>query len=50
MPVGEHVRLDRDGFAIEACLDEVDRVGSFVELEIVAEEAQFEAAKAKGLG
>jgi adenylate cyclase, class 2 len=37
--------LSRNGFPIEICLDEVDRVGTFVELEIVAEEAQFEAAK-----
>jgi adenylate cyclase class 2 len=38
--------LQRGDFDIEACVDEVDRVGSFVELEIVAEEAQFENAKA----
>ncbi len=28
------LQLERDGLAIEAALDEVDRVGSFVELEI----------------
>ena len=38
--------LDRNGFAIEACLDELEGVGSFVELEIVAEEERFEAAQA----
>lgn len=36
----------RDGFNMEACFDNVERVGEFVELEIVAEEAQYEAAKA----
>lgn len=38
--------LTRDGFEAEVCLDEVEWVGSFVEVEIVAEEVQFEAAKA----
>ena len=28
------------------CIDDVERVGSFVELEIVAEDSQFEQAKA----
>ena len=37
--------LERSGFAVEACVDEVEGVGSFVELEIAAEEAQFEDAK-----
>src|SRR4051812_5316273 len=36
----------RDGFHMEACFDTVDGVGEFVELEIVAEEAHYEAAKA----
>ena len=36
----------RDGFELEACFDALDRVGEFVELEIVADEAQYEAAKA----
>jgi adenylate cyclase, class 2 len=35
----------RGGFALEACFDRVDGVGQFVELEIQAEEAAFEAAK-----
>ena len=39
------LHLTRNGFPIEACLDEVAQVGSYVELEIAAEEAQFEAAK-----
>ncbi|HEY1191666.1 MAG TPA: class IV adenylate cyclase [Gemmata sp.] len=39
-------RFTRDGFELEACFDNVDRVGDFVELEIVAPEAQYEAAKA----
>ena len=37
--------VSRGGFEVEACVDEVDQVGSFVELEIVVEESQFEAAK-----
>jgi adenylate cyclase class 2 len=36
----------RDGFTVHACLDDVDGVGRFVELEIVADDAQYEAAKA----
>ena len=39
-------RLTRDGFALEVCFDTVERAGEFVELEILAEEAQYEAAKA----
>jgi len=39
------LHVARTSFEVEACLDEVDRVGSFVELEIAAEEVQFEAAK-----
>jgi adenylate cyclase, class 2 len=35
----------RDGFDMEACFDTVEGVGEFVELEILAEEAQYEAAK-----
>lgn len=31
---------------VDVCLDEVERVGSFVEVEVLAEEAGFEAAKA----
>lgn len=37
--------IARDGFEVEICLDEVDSVGSFLEVEIVAEESRFEAAK-----
>jgi adenylate cyclase, class 2 len=32
--------LDRDGFRLHVCLDDVENVGRFVELEIVAEEAR----------
>ena len=39
-------RLTRSGFVVEACVDEVDKIGSFAEVEIVAEEARFEDAKA----
>ena len=39
-------RFARDGFDLEACFDNVDGVGEFVELEILAEEARYEAAKA----
>lgn len=39
-------RVTRGGFVLEVCLDEVDRVGSFVELEIQADEADYERAKA----
>jgi adenylate cyclase class 2 len=35
----------RDGFTIHACLDDVETVGQFVELEIVAEETDHDAAR-----
>lgn len=35
----------RDGFSVHACLDDVDQVGRFVELEIVAEEAAYSSAR-----
>lgn len=35
----------RDGFDLEVCLDEVGVIGTFVELEIRAEEADFDRAK-----
>jgi adenylate cyclase class 2 len=38
-------RLERDGFALEACLDEVEGLGRFVELEIQASEDRFERAR-----
>jgi len=38
--------LSRGGFDLEVCLDDLDRVGSFVELEIVAEDSRFEDAQA----
>jgi adenylate cyclase class 2 len=34
----EVYRLVRDGFRLEVCFDEVERVGSFVELEVVVAE------------
>ena len=43
-------RVDRGQESVEVCVDRVDRVGTFVELEIVAEEDRFEAAKAAVLG
>lgn len=38
-------RLRRQGFHLEVCLDDVDRVGRFVELEIQAAEEQLDAAR-----
>jgi adenylate cyclase, class 2 len=35
----------RGGFTVHACLDEVDGVGRFVELEIVADEKDLDAAR-----
>jgi adenylate cyclase class 2 len=35
----------RAGFDVEACFDTLDGVGEYVELEIIADEAQYEAAK-----
>ncbi len=39
------VRLTRDHFALEVCLDEVEGLGNFVEVEIVAAEEQAAAAE-----
>jgi len=39
-------RFTRDGFDMEACFDSVEGVGDFVELEIIADESQYESAKA----
>ena len=38
--------LHRAGFDFEVCFDSVERVGEFIELEILAEEERYEAAKA----
>jgi adenylate cyclase class 2 len=38
-------RFDRDGFALEACLDEVAGLGRFVEVEIVAAESDRDRAQ-----
>ena len=35
----------RGGFPMEACFDNVERVGAFIELEILAEEDRYEPAK-----
>ena len=35
----------RDGFTVHACLDDVDGVGKFIELEIVAPDDQYAAAR-----
>src|SRR5437764_1037206 len=37
--------LPREGFALEVCLDEVEGLGSFVELEIVAVQERLEEAR-----
>jgi adenylate cyclase, class 2 len=37
--------LARDGFTLHACLDDVEEVGRFVELEVIAEEANLDAAR-----
>jgi adenylate cyclase class 2 len=37
--------LRRQGFAVEVCLDEVDGLGKFVEVEIIAPEEQLDAAR-----
>jgi adenylate cyclase, class 2 len=42
--------LDCPPFRVQACLDEVADLGSFVELEIVAEEQQLEQARTTLLG
>ncbi|OWK41672.1 class IV adenylate cyclase [Fimbriiglobus ruber] len=39
-------RFERAGFAVEVCLDDVGAIGRFVEIEIMADEPRFEAAKA----
>jgi pantoate--beta-alanine ligase len=39
-------RLDRSGFSLTACLDEVEGVGRFAELEILAPKDRLEAARA----
>ena len=41
----EVYRFQRDGFRIEACFDDVGSIGRFVELEIQAEDANYESAK-----
>jgi adenylate cyclase class 2 len=38
--------LERDGFPVEICLDEVEGLGTFAEVEIVAPDERLEAARA----
>jgi len=38
--------LKRDGFALEVCLDEVEGLGSFAEIEILAPEGELDRANA----
>jgi adenylate cyclase class 2 len=38
--------LEREGFPVQVCLDEVDGLGRFAEVEIMAPEEQLEAGKA----
>jgi adenylate cyclase class 2 len=38
--------FDRDGFTLQVCLDDVEAVGRFAEIEIVAEESELPRAKA----
>jgi adenylate cyclase class 2 len=38
-------RIDHVGRRVEGALDEVDRVGNFIELELIADDASMEAAK-----
>lgn len=42
--------LDRGGWHLEVCLDTVEGVGTFVEIEVQADESRFEDAKAAVLG
>jgi adenylate cyclase class 2 len=37
--------LEREGFSLQVCLDEVDGLGRFAEVEIMAPEEQLEAAR-----
>jgi adenylate cyclase class 2 len=39
-------RVQRWGFPVEICFDDVDQVGSFVEVEILTEDENYEQAKA----
>jgi adenylate cyclase class 2 len=39
-------KFEREGFTLSACLDDVGAVGRYVEIEIMADEAKYEAARA----
>lgn len=38
-------QLQREGFPIEVCFDDVEQVGAFIELEILTSEEQYPAAR-----
>jgi len=38
-------KLQRHGFPVEVCLDDVGAVGRYVEIEVMAEQRQFEEAR-----
>ncbi|MBW3598209.1 MAG: class IV adenylate cyclase [Planctomycetes bacterium] len=38
-------RFEREGFQVEAALDDVDKLGAFVELELAADEENLDAAR-----
>lgn len=40
-----HYHLEREGFTLQVCLDEVEKLGRFAEVEILAPEEQAEAAR-----
>src|SRR5438876_350346 len=40
-------QLPRDGFSVEVCLDDVEDLGQFAELEIVAPEDRFDEGRAQ---
>jgi len=42
----EVMHLRRGGYDLHVCFDDVDEVGSYIELEIVADESHYETAKA----
>jgi adenylate cyclase class 2 len=42
----EVFEMEREGFTLQVCLDDVEQVGTFAEVEIVAEEADYPRAKA----
>ena len=45
--IRRHAHLPRGGWNFDIALDEVDRVGTFVELEVTADETQLDDARAQ---